>query len=778
MRDYLRLGAAAFILVCAISSAHSIYGQSVPGFQAPITPKSLDNTPLSVKAERGQAPLSRLYGHLIMDASKVRRLPALDLSEQKKSVDDKLLRIGVVRPLSLPLNPLTDSTAYTVAEGEVNVSAVTTEGALYTRVHFQGMSLPPGARVFVYSANKPDEFHGPYEGHGPSADGTFWTPPLTGDTVVIEYVTAPGTQVKGTPFLVSEVSHTFKNAFGINDAAGSCNIDVTTQTPWLTLAKSVGMLDFIDDEIDPEGNRFVVICTGTLLNDSANDQIPYVLTANHCIDSPTEAQSVIVYWNYLTGENKNSGTQTTFGSDLLATGTSSDFTLLRLTGPLPGGLFFSGWDATSFGSSTISVSGIHHPNGSHKRISFGNTNSTNCSVIGLPGPCQNFTGVTWSSGTTEVGSSGSGLWKIDNTNVTNSKLVGTLNGGLAACDNLSGSDYYGRFSSTYQSISSFLSSCVTSLSPASQNFTNAGGPGTITVSPGGCNWIAISNRSFVHITSTTSTTVNFSVDPNNGWTRSASIIIGSKVFIINQARSGSSACTPSAINMGDTLARTLDPADCAFGDGTLLDAYSFNAVAGQLVSVSMTSSEFDTYLYLLNPDGSTLASNDDTSTSTNSRIPINDFIVLPTTGTYTILANSFSPGATGHYSLTLSGLPAPLIFTEENNSPNAFAVDSVTWVRGPFSVLDANNFSGDQHTRIILYTSDLGLNAPNASLLTVQTNGVNLPVENVGPITGVAGLSGSYVVVRLPSGLPTGALTLTFTSRGQVSNGTTINIVP
>src|SRR6185295_1380942 len=119
------------------------------------------------------------------------------------------------------------------------------------------------------------------------------TPPLKGDTVVIEYFTAPGSKSKGTPFLVSEVSHTFKDLFTPNDPAGACNLEVIN--PWVTLAKSVGMLDFIS-------GGFEAICTGTLLNDAASDQIPYVLTANHCIETQTEAQSVIVFWNYTTGD--------------------------------------------------------------------------------------------------------------------------------------------------------------------------------------------------------------------------------------------------------------------------------------------------------------------------------------------------------------------------------------------------------------------------------------------------------------------------------------------
>jgi Calx-beta domain/Bacterial pre-peptidase C-terminal domain len=662
LRATVRTSALLLITVVVLAGAQSINAQSMPGFQAPEKPLSPEQLlPESIKAARGLAPLSRLYGHLIVDVKKARRLPRLDPSEQKKVVSEKLMRIGIVRPLPIALNPLTDSEIYSVPEGDVRVSAVVSEGALYTRVHFQNMSLRKGARVFVYSASDPSQFHGPYEGHGASADGTFWTPPLKGDTVVIEYITAPGTTAEKAPFQVSEVSHTFTDLFDPNDPAGACNLEVPPQ--WSTVARATGMLDFIS-------GGFVGICTGTLLNDSASDQIPYVLTANHCISNQTEAQSVIVYWNYLTGDDPPGGTQTTFGSNLLATGASSDFTLLRLTGSLPGGLFFSGWDANPISSGT-SVTGVHHPSGSHKRISFGATNSTSCSVGGLPGPCANFTGVTWSSGTTEEGSSGSGIWTgvPDGVNDVNDvRLVGNLTGGLASCSNQAGSDYYGRFSVTYPNIASFLSSCVTSLSPASQSFTNAGGPGSITVNaPGGCGWNAVSTNPFVTITSGSSGvgsgTVNFSVAANtNGWVRSASIVVGSQVFIVNQARASSAACTPTGINIGQTVNGNLASDDCAFGDGTVLDPYTFNALAGQQVAITMSSAQFDTYLYLLNPDGSTLTFNDD-AVGTNSRIPLSGFITLPTTGTYTILANAFDEatnGGVGNYTLQITA-PAPTI---------------------------------------------------------------------------------------------------------------------
>ena len=121
---------------------------------------------------------------------------------------------------------------------------------------------------------------------------------------------------------------------------------------------------------------------------------------------------------------------------------------------------------------------------------------------------------------------------------------------------------------------------------------------------------------------------------------------------------------------------------------------------------------------------------------------------------------------------------APFIFKEEGTA-NAAALNSVTFLRGPFRILDPHNFSLDGHTRIIVFTSSLGLSAPpGVQTLSVQAGGVNLPIENVGPITGISGLNGSYIVVRLPDGLPTGNLSLTVTVRGVTSAATILPIIP
>jgi len=143
------------------------------------------------------------------------------------------------------------------------------------------------------------------------------------------------------------------------------------------------------------------------------------------------------------------------------------------------------------------------------------------------------------------------------------------------------------------------------------------------------------------------------------------------------------------------------------------------------------------------------------------------------TGTMTV--------ARGTVTVMQDGAPnaPPNILIEAGTVNRAVALDSVTFVHGPFSIFDDHNFSADRHTRVIIFTSDLGLSQPDASILTVRAGVFLLTVENVGTVTGVPGLSASFVVVRLPDGLLTGDLPLTVTLRGVASsNNPTISISP
>lgn len=120
---------------------------------------------------------------------------------------------------------------------------------------------------------------------------------------------------------------------------------------------------------------------------------------------------------------------------------------------------------------------------------------------------------------------------------------------------------------------------------------------------------------------------------------------------------------------------------------------------------------------------------------------------------------------------------APTLLTEEGTN-RAVALDSVTFVVGPFSKFGPHNFSFDQRTRVMLFTSNLGLGPSDnlSGVLSVQIQGGSLLIERVGAVPGLTDTS--YIIVRLDGASLGTNLPLTVTLRGVTSNTATIDIGP
>jgi Bacterial pre-peptidase C-terminal domain len=85
-------------------------------------------------------------------------------------------------------------------------------------------------------------------------------------------------------------------------------------------------------------------------------------------------------------------------------------------------------------------------------------------------------------------------------------------------------------------------------------------------------------------------------------------------------------------------------------DGSLYDTYTFEGNAGQQVTINLYSSDFDPYLILNAPEGKKVGENDDRSQDNRDSELI---MTLPITGTYTVVANSYTQGNGGNYQLML-----------------------------------------------------------------------------------------------------------------------------
>jgi hypothetical protein len=179
-------------------------------------------------------------------------------------------------------------------------------------------------------------------------------------------------------------------------------------------------------------------------------------------------------------------------------------------------------------------------------------------------------------------------------------------------------------------------------------------------------------------------------------------------------------CAPSLINIGQTINGSLAATDCKSrmrGVSYFADRYSFSGTAGQQISISLSSASFDTYAYLIAPNKSLTAEDDDGGGGTNSRIPLGSGLFsLPTTGVYTIEVTTFSQSATGNYTLSLNGSGGPssgnqtvglhrssiLTFFLRNTNSTGFPDISVPF-GAPGDLPLAGDWDGDGDTTIGLY---------------------------------------------------------------------------
>jgi hypothetical protein len=325
---------------------------------------------------------------------------------------------------------------------------VLSPGAKWLSFGFTQFNLPPEAALYVYSTDY-QWVAGPYTAKDNEAHGQLWTPMIPGEEAVLE-LTAKAGEIDRITLVLGSVTHGYRGPVGVEklDKSGSCNVDVVCSEGelWRNEIRSVGLYTF-------SISGGTASCTGTLINNTSQDESPYFLTANHCISESSVAPTVVVYWEYQSNTCRTPGSLASgtplprpgasqSGGILRATYANSDFCLLELDDPIDQqshDVFWSGWDRT--GADPTSAACIHHPVGDEKRISLENDPLTTTSYLGnqTPGDATHYRVADWDSGTTEVGSSGSGLWD------QNRRLVGQLHGGYAACGN-NESDWYGRLS--------------------------------------------------------------------------------------------------------------------------------------------------------------------------------------------------------------------------------------------------------------------------------------------------------------------------------------------
>ncbi|MDL2265123.1 T9SS type A sorting domain-containing protein [Parabacteroides sp. OttesenSCG-928-G21] len=327
---------------------------------------------------------------------------------------------------------------------------IRSKGALSINVLFSEYELPEGAKLFLYNA---DQSHiiGSFNHLNNSELGILPTSPVYGDEIIIEYQEPANADFPGR-LTVGEVNHAYRELRGKepDDYANS----QYCMMPSICLENEAGM--------SPEAARSTVLlivngvtsCSGVMINNTANDGKPYLLTASHCLNgqftvqNPDYAQvagTIVAFFNYESPICANPpsiqplrGTEemSMASSYFRAVNEEHDMALLELleTPPIYYRPYYAGWNAQDAGE--YPYYNIHHPAGSVKRINIaeGSIELTTYQVFDFAENAH-WRINRWSDGSTAGGSSGSPLFD------KNWRVVGSLTGGKSYC-NILEEDYF------------------------------------------------------------------------------------------------------------------------------------------------------------------------------------------------------------------------------------------------------------------------------------------------------------------------------------------------
>ena len=276
----------------------------------------------------------------------------------------------------------------------------------------------------------------------------YWSPTIEGGAVGLEIYLPSGLDTNEVKITIPYLSHMAVSPFSSSNTSpvlqgygdsNPCQNDATCHSSWLNMRRATAKMLFT-----ASGGSY--ICTGTMLNDiDTTTAIPYFISANHCISTQAVASTLETHWFFESATCNSSSLSSSYqvksgGATLLWTegmtstqnDSSKDTSFFRLNDSAPSGIYFAGWNADPMPSG--GKTGVHHPEGDWKKISFGSyATMYSCWSTGdgsfscKPSANGSFAFINWADGGTEGGSSGSGIFH------NNDQLIGDLTGGSGSC---------------------------------------------------------------------------------------------------------------------------------------------------------------------------------------------------------------------------------------------------------------------------------------------------------------------------------------------------------
>lgn len=306
------------------------------------------------------------------------------------------LRNGALIPT--PIGQDTDGLWETAPDGSmVWRFGITSPGAYSIGLEFDGFWLPEGAQVYMYDPSL-TTILGAYGSINNQPNSQILMEPFPGDTVIFEYVQPA--DVSEQPLLhLGTVIYDYRDVITLQDMPtlpqqgdGGCLVNVNC---------SEGDSWEVQKRATVRTLSGGALCSGALINNTANDGTAYVYTASHC----GQGSNTTFRFNYQTANCGGGGAptgQNVSGATVLENSSTYDSRLLRINNTIPANYnpYFAGWTRTTQNPTFAFAMG--HPSGGTKKISIDFSGATKSG--------GNMWFVDWDLGMLEGGSSGGPLF--------------------------------------------------------------------------------------------------------------------------------------------------------------------------------------------------------------------------------------------------------------------------------------------------------------------------------------------------------------------------------
>lgn len=419
---------------------------------------------LNAQISEGGIPPSFQFTTTLRNSLPVHDVPVTFNVEDLKKVDEWQLTEGIAPPciatsIEVSLNTKNSGKWLQLSNGDtIWQLQLHASDAIALMLYYTDFYIPEGGKLFIYNTEK-TQILGAYTHRTNPSGGPFATELIAGDMLTLEYVAAPGGEAPRIE--IEAIGYGYNHIMNLNDkvsllrAAAYCEVNINCEEgdAWQNQKKGVC---YMTQKI---GNQ-TFLCSGSLVNNTAQDLKPYIISATHCNSNgtreatPQEMKQWMFYFHKeYKGCDNSSGTvtpKTMTGCKKIASTTTnggSDGLLVLIDNQIPASynVYYNGWDKRD--TPAQSGVGIHHPGGDQKKIStfksaVAHSTFTTSGTIGDKNAHWNaiFDATPNGHGITEDGSSGSPLFN------EHKLIVGTLTGGSSTCYNPTGLNLYGKMS--------------------------------------------------------------------------------------------------------------------------------------------------------------------------------------------------------------------------------------------------------------------------------------------------------------------------------------------